>query len=78
MIDAVESYLSQSRFTDPGSAGSWLDRSAADVSAIREMSAQLVFHYWANGDIIYSGFRVPPVVTSSSPMDPSSWMVTLR
>jgi len=56
MIDAVEYYSSQSRFTNPGSARSWLDGVPADVSGIRDISAQLVFHYRANGDITDAGF----------------------
>ncbi|WP_370970668.1 transglutaminase domain-containing protein [Amycolatopsis sp. cg9] len=49
-------YVSHSRFSDPGAQASWLDAAPRDVAAMREAAYQLVFHYWAHGDITQHGF----------------------
>ncbi|WP_328445071.1 transglutaminase domain-containing protein [Amycolatopsis sp. NBC_00438] len=51
-----EFYVSHSRFTDPGPQAGWLDGTPRDVAVLREASSQLVFHYWAQGDITQHGF----------------------
>lgn len=56
MIDDLDYYSSQSRFTDPGGMGPWLDAVPVDLAAIRGVSSQSVFHYWANGDVREHGF----------------------
>jgi hypothetical protein len=53
---SLEFYVSHSRFSDPGPQAGWLDGAPSDVAALREASAQLVFHYWAQGDITQHGF----------------------
>ncbi|MEV6875485.1 transglutaminase domain-containing protein [Amycolatopsis sp. NPDC051128] len=49
-------YASHSRFTDPGAHSDWLDGTPRDLTALREAASQLVFHYWAQGDITQHGF----------------------
>ncbi|MEV6648726.1 transglutaminase-like domain-containing protein [Amycolatopsis sp. NPDC051371] len=49
-------YLGQSRFTDPGAQSSWLDGAPRDLAALRRAASELVFHYWAQGDITRHGF----------------------
>jgi hypothetical protein len=51
-------YIEHSRFTDPGAQSSWLDGTPRDLADLREAASQLVFHYWALGDIAQHGF--PP------------------
>jgi len=49
-------YVSHSRFTDPGGHSAWLDDAPGDLPSLREAASQLVFHYWAEGDITQHGF----------------------
>ena len=49
-------YVSHSRFSDPGAQASWLDATPSDLATLREAAFQLVFHYWAHGDITQHGF----------------------
>ena len=49
-------YVSHSRFSDPGAQAAWLDTAPRDIAALREAASQLVFHYWASGDIAAHGF----------------------
>jgi transglutaminase-like putative cysteine protease len=49
-------YATQSRFSDPGAQAEWLDATPRDIASLREAAAQLVFHYWASGDITAHGF----------------------
>ncbi|MEU5263448.1 transglutaminase domain-containing protein [Amycolatopsis sp. NPDC021455] len=49
-------YVSQSRFSDPGTQAEWLDATPNDLAALREAASQLVFHYWGSGDITEHGF----------------------
>jgi hypothetical protein len=49
-------YVSQSRFTDPGPQADWLDATPRDIATLREAASELVFHYWALGDIGEHGF----------------------
>jgi hypothetical protein len=48
-------WKNQSKFTDPGAAGAVIDELPADLSALREASSQLVFHYRADGDWAENG-----------------------
>ena len=51
-----EYWASQSRVTDPGGqAGQAIDALADELSALREASSQLVFHYRAGGDFATNG-----------------------
>jgi hypothetical protein len=45
----------QSKFTDPGAAGPVIDELPADLTALREASSQLVFHYRGDGDWAENG-----------------------
>ncbi|MGW4524216.1 transglutaminase-like domain-containing protein [Amycolatopsis sp. NPDC004378] len=49
-------YVGHSRFSDPGAQASWLDDAPRDLAALRLAASQLVFHYWANGEITQHGF----------------------
>ncbi|OXM66772.1 transglutaminase-like domain-containing protein [Amycolatopsis vastitatis] len=49
-------YVSHSHFSDPGAQAEWLDTTPRDVAALREAAHELVFHYWALGDIAEHGF----------------------
>jgi hypothetical protein len=49
-------YVGQSRFSDPGAQSSWLDGVPRDLAALRTAASELVFHYWAQGDITRHGF----------------------
>ncbi|MEQ0563866.1 transglutaminase-like domain-containing protein [Amycolatopsis sp. NEAU-NG30] len=51
-------YVSHSRFSDPGAHAEWLDATPSDIASLRDAAFQLVFHYWAHGDITQHGF--PP------------------
>lgn len=48
-------WASQSRVTDPGQARQGIDALAGELSALREASSQLVFHYRAGGDFAANG-----------------------
>jgi hypothetical protein len=48
-------WASQSRVTDPGQAATAIDALPNDLSALREASSQLVFHYRAGGDFAANG-----------------------
>ncbi|KAB2348303.1 transglutaminase domain-containing protein [Actinomadura rudentiformis] len=52
----IDFYSSQSTFTDPGELGAWIDGVPGDLEGVRRAAAQLVFHYWAHGDITEHGF----------------------
>ncbi|MFI0449278.1 transglutaminase domain-containing protein [Actinomadura sp. 6N118] len=52
----IEFYSSQSKITDPGELGPWIDGVPGDLEGVRRAAAQLVFHYWAHGDITEHGF----------------------
>jgi hypothetical protein len=45
----------QSLVTEPGPAAAAIDRLPSDLGALREVSRQLVFHYWADGDYAENG-----------------------
>lgn len=49
-------YVGHSRFSDPGASTSWLDDAPRDLPALRRAASELVFHYWAQGDITRHGF----------------------
>ncbi|WP_329052059.1 transglutaminase-like domain-containing protein [Amycolatopsis sp. NBC_01488] len=49
-------YVGHSRFSDPGAQSSWLDGAPRDLAALRRAASELVFHYWAYGDITRHGF----------------------
>jgi hypothetical protein len=56
MGSGAEFYSTQSRFSDPGAMGPWLDDTPGDLAAIRTIASTLVFHYMAYGDITAHGF----------------------
>ena len=45
----------QSLVTEPGPAADAIDRLPADLGALRAVSQQLVFHFWADGDWAENG-----------------------
>jgi len=45
----------QSLVTEPGPAAAAIDRLPCDLGALRAVSQQLVFHYWADGDWAENG-----------------------
>jgi len=45
----------QSLVTEPGPAAAAIDRLPCDLGALRGVSQQLVFHYWADGDWAENG-----------------------
>jgi Transglutaminase-like superfamily len=49
-------YTTHGRFTDPGAAASWIDGVPAELPAVRDAAARLVFHSWAYGDVTELGF----------------------
>jgi hypothetical protein len=49
-------YATQSRFSDPGRHADWLADTPADLAALRDIAAGLVFHHWAAGDPTAHGF----------------------
>jgi hypothetical protein len=49
-------YATQSRFSDPGRHADWLADTPADLVALRDIAAGLVFHHWAAGDPTAHGF----------------------
>ena len=51
----TETYLAQSPVTDPGAYASWVAELPSDVSALRDASSQLVFHYRGGGDYAQNG-----------------------
>ncbi|EWM12294.1 transglutaminase-like domain-containing protein [Kutzneria sp. 744] len=50
-------FATQSRFSDPGRHGDWLDDTPADIAALRDIASGLVFHHWAGGDPTAHGFE---------------------
>ena len=46
----TETYLAQSPVTDPGAYASWVAELPKDVSALRDASSELVFHYRGGGN----------------------------
>lgn len=46
----VSYWASQSPVTDPGNAATAIDKLPADISALRQASSQMIFHYRADGD----------------------------
>jgi AcrR family transcriptional regulator len=48
-------WATQSPVTDPGPAAVAIEKLPADIAALRRVSSQLVFHYWANGDFAENG-----------------------
>ena len=51
----TETYLAQSPVTDPGAYASWVAELPKDVSALRDASSELVFHYRGGGDYEQNG-----------------------
>lgn len=51
----TETYLAQSPVTDPGRYASWVAALPDDVAALRDVSSNLVFHYWGGGDFAAHG-----------------------
>ena len=51
----TETYLAQSPVTYPGAYASWVAELPSDVSALRDASSQLVFHYRGGGDYAQNG-----------------------
>ena len=51
----TETYLAQSPVTDPGAHASWVAELPKDVSALRDASSELVFHYRGGGDYEQNG-----------------------
>jgi hypothetical protein len=47
----------QSLVTEPGPAAAAIDRLPPDIGALREVSRQLVFHHWADGDWAANGIE---------------------
>src|SRR5215469_9983699 len=47
----------QSLVTEPGPAAAAIDRLPTDLGALRAVSQQLVFHYWADGDWAENGIE---------------------
>lgn len=56
MAHVTDFYVSHSKFTDPGVQAGWLDAVPKELGELREAASQLVFHYWAMGDITQHGF----------------------
>lgn len=52
----LDFYVAQGKFTDPGTAGEWIDAVPAELRVVREAAARLVFHSWAYGDVTEHGF----------------------
>lgn len=50
-----EFWAVQSLVTEPGPAAAAIDQLPADLGALRAVSQQLVFHYWADGDWAENG-----------------------
>ena len=48
-------WAAQSLVTEPGPAAAAIDRLPCDLGALRAVSQQLVFHYWADGDWAENG-----------------------
>jgi len=48
-------WASQSRVTDPGSAGQAIDELPSDIASLCQASSQLVFHYRAGGNFAANG-----------------------
>ena len=51
----TETYHAQSPVTDPGAYASWVAALPKDVSALRDASSELVFHYGGGGDYAENG-----------------------
>jgi hypothetical protein len=49
-------FTTQSRFSDPGRHADWLADTPADLTALRDIAAGLIFHYWGSGDPTDHGF----------------------
>ncbi|MCR6488522.1 transglutaminase domain-containing protein [Amycolatopsis sp. OK19-0408] len=49
-------YATHSRFSEPGAQAPWLDATPSELGALRRAASELVFHYWAQGDITRHGF----------------------
>jgi hypothetical protein len=65
MATDLDYWAKQSGTTEPGKAGEAIDKLDADISALREASSQLVFHYRA-GDFTKEGVpksRMPEIHT---------------
>jgi hypothetical protein len=52
----TSSFALHSRFSDPGSLAPWLADVEPDIGRLHAIASGLVFHYWANGDIVVHGF----------------------
>ncbi len=48
-------WAAQSLVTEPGAAAAAIDDLPSDIGALRRVSQQLVFHYWADGDYAENG-----------------------
>ena len=48
-------WAAQSLVTEPGPAAAAIDRLPPDLGALRAVSQQLVFHFWADGDWAENG-----------------------